>query len=284
YGPRIAMVFQDPMMSLHPVLKLGSQLTEGLRLHKKLSKTDARRVAVDLLRSVRIPEPESRLDQYPHELSGGMRQRVGIARALALRPDLLIADEPVSAVDVSTQAQILNLLADMRRRFGLTVLLISHDLAVVRRMCDRVGVMYLGKLVETAPSDALYSHPRHPYTAALLASVPRFQSGVGRGGGSSPAGTGGSAEQAMTVHDRPPVRAVLRGEVPSAASPPSGCRFHPRCPKSTERCAAEEPVLAPMPQSAAPNHTAGEQTEALVACHYPLSMEEVLAMGIGSGS
>lgn len=217
-GERIAMIFQDPMTSLNPVYKVGDQIVEMIRAHRDVSKAEARSRAVDLLRSVGIPNPERRARDYPHEFSGGMRQRVMIAMALALDPDVLIADEPTTALDVTVQAQILRLLQRLNTERGLAVVLITHDLGVVAEVADRVAVMYAGQIVEDAGLEALFYDPRHPYTWGLLGSLARL--------------------------DQPkPVRlAQIPGQPPSLAAPPTGCRFAPRCPHVFDRCAEPPPL------------------------------------------
>jgi peptide/nickel transport system ATP-binding protein/oligopeptide transport system ATP-binding protein len=240
------MIFQDPYSSLNPRKTVGSIIGEPFAVHGLERGKDERRRAVQALMETVGLNPEH-YNRYPHEFSGGQRQRIGVARALALKPKLLIADEPVSALDVSIQAQVLNLLRDMQRQFGLTLVFIAHDLSVVRHMCDRVAVMYLGKIVEIGPSDALYGFPRHPYTGALLAAVPV----------ADPSASAGE-------------RRLLSGDVPSPANPPSACRFHTRCPKAQELCSVEEPLLE--------DKGSGTRT----ACHYPLTREEVVEIGVRS--
>ncbi|GAA1723163.1 hypothetical protein GCM10009765_83910 [Fodinicola feengrottensis] len=226
----LQLVFQDPYASLNPRRRIGATLAEPLRVHREKPTKDG---IAELLRTVGLDAAYA--ERFPHELSGGQRQRVGIARALALRPRLVVADEPVSALDVSIQAQILNLLDDLKERFGLTYVFIAHDLGVVRHTSDRVAVMYLGRVVETAPAGRIFQAPAHPYTKALLSAVP------------VPDPTAHRTE-----------RTALTGEVPSPIDPPAGCRFHPRCPLATGRCRTEEPLLTPL----ASDHE--------VACHYPL--------------
>jgi len=203
-GGRIGMIFQEPMTSLNPVFTIGDQVAEAVRLHRDAGPAAARARALEMLRLVRLADPERRLDEYPHQLSGGMRQRVMIAMALACEPDLVIADEPTTALDVTIQAQILELLAEIRQRLGTALLLITHDLGVVAETCDEVAVMYAGRIVERAPAEQLFAHPRHPYTIGLLAARPA------RGGSHGPLRT-------------------IPGMVPPPQAFPAGCRFHPRC-------------------------------------------------------
>ena len=224
-GNDVSMVFQEPMTSLNPVLTIGRQITETVVLHERLSKADGTKRALEMLRLVGIPEPERRLGQYPHELSGGMRQRVMIAMALACNPKLLIADEPTTALDVTVQAQILDLMRQLKSRTGAAIILITHDLGVVAEMAARVVVMYAGKKVEEAPVRDLFARPRHPYTRALLGSIPRLNKG------------------APTAGDR--VRlAEIPGVVPSLKQRHAGCLFAPRCSSATDHCRASAPAFA----------------------------------------
>jgi peptide/nickel transport system ATP-binding protein/oligopeptide transport system ATP-binding protein len=237
------MVFQDPYSSLNPRKTVGSIIGEPFEIHGIERDKDKRRILVqDLMEQVGLnPEHYNRL---PHEFSGGQRQRIGVARAIALKPKLIVADEPVSALDVSIQAQILNLLRDLQRELGLTIVFIAHDLSVVRHMCDRIAVMYLGKIVELVDADQLYDHPRHPYSGALLSAVPVPDPRLAR-----------------EKH-----RQVLTGDVPSPTNPPSACRFHPRGPKFVAgHCDVDEPLLETKPGGN------------VAACHYPLTDEEIAA-------
>jgi peptide/nickel transport system ATP-binding protein len=220
-GNRIAMIFQEPMTSLNPVFTVGDQIAEAIMLHRRLSAEQARVEVIGLLRLVGIPAPERRVDDYPHQMSGGMRQRVMIAMALSCRPRLLIADEPTTALDVTVQAQILDLLARLQRELGMSVLLITHDLGVVAEVAQRAIVMYAGKVVEEAPVTSLFAAPRHPYTAGLLESLPSM--------------TGGRQRRLRSIE----------GSVPDALSFPPGCRFHPRCRHRFEPCARDVPQLLP---------------------------------------
>ena len=220
-GREIAMVFQEPMTSLNPVLTIGRQLTEGLEIHLGMTRGDARQRAVEVLATVGIPDAARRLSQYPHQFSGGMRQRIMIAAALACNPALILADEPTTALDVTIQAQILELMRDLSRRFGVAMLIITHNLGVVARYADRVNVMYAGRIVERGSARDLYRRPRHPYTLGLLRSVPRLDE---------------------------PRRARLQpieGQPPDLTRLGAGCAFAPRCTFRVERCRVERPVLAP---------------------------------------
>ena len=218
-GGEIAMIFQDSLSSLNPVLSCGEQITETLRTHQKLSRREAREKAVELLRLVGIPGPGERMRQYPHELSGGMRQRVMIACALSCRPRLLIADEPTTALDVTIQAQIMDLIVALNRELNMGVILITHDLGLVAQNCSRVAVMYLGQIVEEAEVHELFRHPLHPYTRGLLKSIPSVQGGKRR------------------------ALSMIEGAVPPLGQFPQGCRFCPRCPKAGPGCAAAMPEL-----------------------------------------
>jgi peptide/nickel transport system ATP-binding protein/oligopeptide transport system ATP-binding protein len=233
------MIFQDPYSSLNPRKTVGSIIGEPFEIHAVEKDEGRRKGRVQELMELVGLNPEH-YNRYPHEFSGGQRQRIGVARAIALEPKLLVADEPVSALDVSIQAQVLNLLLGLQRDMGLTLIFIAHDLSVVRHMCDRVAVMYLGKVCELAPSDALYGFPRHPYTGALMSAVP------------VPDPSGGKRQ-----------RQLLSGDVPSPANPPKACRFHTRCSKAQAICSTEEPVLE--------DKGSGSQA----ACHFPLTSDEV---------
>ncbi|HKU97197.1 MAG TPA: ABC transporter ATP-binding protein [Vineibacter sp.] len=235
-GDRIGMVFQEPMTSLNPVLTIGRQLTEGLLRHRPLSRAAARSHVTALLERVQIPDPARRLEQYPHELSGGMRQRVMIAIAMACKPSLLIADEPTTALDVTIQAQVLDLIGELRDEMGTAVVLVTHDLGVVGDVADRVIVMYAGRVVEDAAVDDLFDHPLHPYTQGLFAARPHLV----------PAAAGQRARLAE-----------IPGIVPSLRSGITGCAFAPRCAAATARCRTEAPVLRP-------HGTSGHS----VACHH----------------
>jgi peptide/nickel transport system ATP-binding protein len=243
--PRMQMIFQDPISSLNPRRKVGDLVGEGLEIWGIGDKQSRKKKVDEVLDAVGI-DPDAARGRRPHEFSGGQCQRISIARAVVTEPKLIICDEPVSALDVSVQAQIINLLADMKSRYGLTLIFIAHDLAVVKNVSDLVAVMYLGKLCEFGAPDEMYAKPSHPYTAALLAAIPEPDPDV-----------------------RPAEREVLSGEIPSPISPPSGCRFRTRCPKVQEKCAEDEPVVRQI------------RPGRFVACHFPLEEGEKLDFAHG---
>lgn len=234
-GSKISMIFQEPMTSLNPVYTIGNQIAEAIVLHQGLSYSAAMQKAVELLRICKVPDPEARVNEYPHRLSGGMRQRAMIAMALSCNPKLLIADEPTTALDVTVQAQILKLLKDLQKEFGMSIIIISHDLSVIYEMADYVAVMYAGKVVEYAPKDALFKIPRHPYTTALYRSRP------------------------AAAIDKKARLYSIAGDVPSPLDFPPGCRFHTRCRYVQDKCRIEVPSL----------DAVGESHKA--ACFFPLS-------------
>ncbi|MEK6301307.1 MAG: ABC transporter ATP-binding protein [Acidobacteriota bacterium] len=236
-GNQISMVFQEPMSSLNPILSIGVQIVEAIRAHQSISKREARELAIEMLQRVGIAAPEIRFDEYPHQLSGGMKQRAMIAMALVCRPQLLIADEPTTALDVTIQAQILDLLRELQGELGMSVLLITHDLGVVAETCDRVAVMYAGKIVESATVEALFSKPKHPYTHGLFRSLP-------------------------TLTQRKGELAVIPGAVPSPLDFPSGCRFRTRCSMAQAVCEEEPPL-----RDVAGGH--------LAACHFAEQVGEM---------
>ncbi len=235
-GNRISMIFQEPMTSLNPLMPVGEQIAEAVKLHRGYNKTEAMKVAVEMLKKVGIPDTEKRAGEYPHQMSGGMRQRVMIAMALSCNPKLLIADEPTTALDVTIQAQILDLIGTLQKDSNMAMLLITHNLGIVAEVADRVMVMYAGQIVESSPVKNVFTHPWHPYTHGLLKSIP-------------------SADKKV------PVLNVIKGVVPSPMFFPKGCRFNPRCPYATEKCVQEPPEL----MEVEPGHK--------VRCHFPLSDE-----------
>jgi oligopeptide/dipeptide ABC transporter ATP-binding protein len=239
WGVEMAMVFQDPMTSLNPVVRIGRQLTEHLRYHLDMSKSEAKALGIELLRSVKIPEPVERFDDYAHELSGGMRQRVNIAIALACGPKILFADEPTTALDVTVQHQILNLLSRQQTERFMTMILVTHDLGVVAGRTDEIAVMYAGRIVEKAPTASLFADMKMPYTEALLRSIPRVE---------------------QPKHTR---LAAIAGRPPDLIDPPKGCKFSPRCPYAQPRCHEEEP---PLVEASTPGHT--------YRCWYPVGTPE----------
>jgi len=251
WGTEMAMVFQDPMTSLNPVVKVGRQLTEHVRAHMGVSKTQARDMGVELLRSVRIPEADERFDVYPHEMSGGMRQRVCIAMALACSPEMLFADEPTTALDVTVQHQILNLLNTQQRDRNMAMILVTHDLGVVAGRADEIAVMYAGKVVEKAPTKTLFQEMHHPYSQALLWSIPKTS---------------------QPKHTR---LSAIAGRPPDLINPPAGCSFSPRCPYARPICHEEEPVLI---SGVGDDHT--------YACHHPVGSpagDEAFAKNLEEG-
>jgi oligopeptide/dipeptide ABC transporter ATP-binding protein len=245
YRLQMQMIFQDPYGSLNPRRRVGSIIGDPFAIHGISSGAERKRNVQELMELVGL-NPEH-YNRFPAEFSGGQRQRIGVARALALRPKLIVCDEPVSALDVSIQAQVVNLLQDLQDEFSLTYVFIAHDLSVIRHVSDRIAVMYLGRIVELADAEEIFARPRHPYTNALLSAIPEIDEAGG---------------------DPRRHRIILRGDVPSPIDPPSGCRFHPRCPKAQPTCAEVDPQLEP---------AAGDARGHAVACHYPVQAGEHLA-------
>ena len=246
WGRQISMIFQDPMTSLNPVVKIGRQITESLVHHLDMSKDDARETAIALLGSVGIPEPKRRVDEYPHQLSGGMRQRIVIAIALSCGPKLLMADEPTTALDVTVQAQILDLLQAQQRDRNMSMILVTHDLGVVAGRTDEIAVMYAGRVVERAPTTTLFAHMRHPYTEALLKSIPKVH------------------EPSHTKLE------AIGGRPPDLVNPPSGCRFAPRCSYADSKCISDDPPLR-----------LGDQPGHQFACWHPVGVPVSISNRVG---
>lgn len=234
-GDKISMIFQEPMTSLNPVYTIGNQISEAITLHQKIDNAEAKKRTIEMLHLVGIPEPERRFGQYPHEMSGGMRQRVMIAMALSSNPELLISDEATTALDVTIQAQILDLMRGLQKKLGMAILIITHNLAVVAEMAETIAIAYAGKIVESATAKEIFKSPRHPYTYGLLQSIPKFT-------------------EKKTNEPLP----AIEGMVPSPYHMPKGCRFNPRCPFATEKCREEEPQILEL----APGH--------LVRCFHPI--------------
>ena len=246
-GNEISMIFQEPMSSLNPVFTIGNQMAEVVILHQRVKRERARAICLEMLSQVKMPDPDRVLSKYPHELSGGMKQRAMIAMELSCRPALLIADEPTTALDVTVQGQVLTILDDLVRRIGASVLFISHDLGVIAQLCDRVSVMYAGQMVETAPVETLFARPRHPYTVGLLQAIP-------------------------SMHEERDSLMTIPGVVPRLIDPPPGCRFAPRCAKRFEPCDRVVPPLSEVE----PGHA--------VACHlYPGAPEDATRKSVGAG-
>jgi len=237
-GQHIALTFQDPMSSLNPVFTIAEQMIDVIKLHRKCSDEEAREIAIQEMHKVGIPDPETRIDDYPHQFSGGMRQRIILAQAFALQPELLVADEPTTALDVTIQAQVLEIIKRLREEYGMALVIITHDLGVVAEVTDRVHVFYGGTVVESGKTTEVFANPLHPYTRALISSIP-------------------------ALHDKREKLDVIPGTVPQLINPPKGCRFHPRCKYKQDKCETEKPFLRDVIFD-----------ERLVACHFAEDIEE----------